>query len=66
LPVTIEGVVTRALSKSYISALPEGEQKEVADSLRNILETEKKTWVDEGEGIFEYPYETAVVTVRRK
>jgi len=66
LPVTTEGVVTRALSKSYISALPEGEQKKVTDNLRNILETEQKTWVDEEEGVFEYPYETTVVTIRRK
>ena len=66
LPATIEGVVARALSKSYISALAEAEQNKVADSLRNILETEQKTWVNEEEGVFEYPYETTVVTIRRK
>ena len=66
LPVTTEGVIARALSKSYISALPEGERKEVADSLRNILETEQKTWINEEGGVFEYPYETTVVTIRRK
>ena len=43
LPITTEGVIARALSKSYISALPEGERNQVADSLRNILETEQKT-----------------------
>ena len=64
--MTIEGVVARALSKSYISALPKIEQNKVADSLRNILETEQKTWVNEEEGVFEYPYETTVVTIRRK
>ena len=66
LPTTAEGVVARGLSKSYISALPEGERKKVEDSLRNILETEQKTWVNEEEGVFEYPYETTVVTERRK
>ena len=66
LPVTTEGVIARTLSKSYISALPEGERKEVADSLRNILETEQKTWINEEGGVFEYPYETTVVTIRRK
>ena len=66
LPVTPEGVIARALSKSYISTLPEGERKKVADSLRNILETEQKTRINEEGGIFEYPYETTVVTVRRK
>jgi hypothetical protein len=66
LPITIEGVVTRALSKSYISVLPEDEREKVADSLRKILATEQKTWVNEEEGVFEYPYETTVVTIRRK
>jgi len=66
LPTTVEGVVTRALSKSYISALPEDERTKVADSLRSVLETEEKRWINTEEGVFEYPYETAVVTVRRK
>ena len=66
LPTTVEGVVTRALSKSYISALPEDERTKVADNLRSVLETEEKKWVNKEEGVFEYPYETAVVTVRRK
>ena len=56
LPATTEGVIVRALSKSYISALSEGERNKVADNLRNILETEQKTWVNEEEGVFEYPY----------
>lgn len=64
--MTIEGVVTRSLSKSYVAALPEDERKRVADSVQNVLETEKKTWVNEEEGVFEYPYETTVVTVHRK
>jgi len=64
--VTMEGVVARGLSKSYISALPEGERKRVADALRNISETEQKTGINEEEGVFEYPYETTVVTVHRK
>jgi len=54
------------LSKSYISALPEDGRKKVADTLRNILETGQKTWINEEEGVFEYPYGTTVVTVRRK
>ena len=61
----MEGAIARALSKSYISALPKIKQNKVADNLRNILETEQKTWVNEEEGVFEYPYETTVVTVRR-
>lgn len=65
MPVTVEGVLARALSKSYISVLPDDEKKEVADSLKQILETEQKIWVTE-DVVFEYPYETTVVTVLRK
>jgi len=64
--VTTEGVISRALSKSYISVLPEGGRKKVAGNLRDIFETEQKTWISEAEGLFEYPYETTVVTVKRK
>ena len=66
LPVTIQGVVAHALRKSYISALPEIEQNKAADSLRNILETQQKRWVNKEEGVFKYPYETTVMTMRRK
>jgi len=66
LPVTVEGVVARSLSKSYISALPEDERKIVANDVKNVLETEQKIWINEEEGVFEYPYETTVVTVHRK
>ena len=66
LPVAIEGAAPRGLSKNYIFALPEIEQNQVADSLRNILETKQKTWVNGGEGIFEYPYQMTVMTLTRK
>jgi len=66
LPVTVEGVVARSLSRSYISALPEGEREIVANNVRNVLEAEQKTRINEQEGVFEYPYRTTVVTVRRK
>ena len=66
LPATAGDVVTRALSKSYIAVLPEDERKKVADSLMNILETEKKSWINEAKGVFEYPYGTTVVIVHRK
>ena len=62
----MEGVVARGLSKSYIAVLPDEERGKVAESLRNIFETERKTWVNEEEGVFEYPYETTVMAVRRK
>ena len=63
--MTVEGVVARSLNNSYISALPQDERKVVANNLKIFLETEQKIWINE-EGVFEYPYETTVVTVHRK
>jgi len=66
LPVTVEGVVARELTRSYISALPECEREIVANHVRNVLEAEQKIWINEVEGVFEYPYQTMVVTIHRK
>ena len=66
LPGTVEGVVARALSKSYICTLSEDERTKVADDLRSVLEAEEKTWINKEEGVFEFPYESRVVTIRRK
>jgi len=66
LPVTVEGVVTRELTRSYISALPEGEREIVTNNVRSVLEAEQKIWVNEEEGIFEYPYRTTVISKRAR
>jgi len=38
----------------------------LANNVRNVLEAEQKIWINEEEGVFEYPYQTMVVTVHRK
>ncbi|KAF3927807.1 hypothetical protein ABW20_dc0101565 [Dactylellina cionopaga] len=66
LPTTLQGVVDRVVSKSYITALDETEGKKVEDGVRGVLKNEKKVWVDEENGVFEYPYATDLYIIRRK
>ncbi|KZT67756.1 S-adenosyl-L-methionine-dependent methyltransferase [Daedalea quercina L-15889] len=60
-------VVNRALSKSYITVLPPDEKEKVVADIDEILrQGEGKKWIDESQGIFEYPYGTMVVIFRKK
>lgn len=62
LPATDDIVVDRATSKSYISVLPDDERAAVREDVRMIVEKgEEKVWIDEDEGVFEYPYKCFVV-----
>jgi hypothetical protein len=63
--------INRALSKSYTSILPAEEKKALADELREILDRgDGMTVVKEAEGgeekVFDYPYKTEVVVIRRR
>lgn len=63
LPTTIEGVKNRILSKSYITVLPEKEQRALTDRIEELLSSSddvalQRSWIDREKGIFEYPYET--------
>ncbi|KAF3917568.1 hypothetical protein AA313_de0203139 [Arthrobotrys entomopaga] len=66
LPTTVDGVVDRVLSKSYITALSPGDKETVERKVREVVEGEKKVWIDEAEGVFEYPYATDLYIIRRK
>lgn len=67
LPSTIDIVIDRATTKSYIAVLPEDEKAKVKADVKAIVEKgEDKVWVDEGKGIFEYPYQCFVVVAQRK
>ena len=67
LPGTRDIVVNRSLSKSYIAVLPPDEKEKVVQDVDEILRKgEGKKWTDESQGIFEYPYDTLVVTCRKK
>ncbi|KAJ6596936.1 S-adenosyl-L-methionine-dependent methyltransferase [Mycena vulgaris] len=67
LPATLEIVVDRACSKSYMAILSAEETTKARKDLAAIVEKgEDKVWINESEGIFEYPYSTDVVICHRK
>ena len=66
-PTSEQGVVDRALSKSYITAQPPGEQAKIEQGIREILETAGgRVWIDESAGTFEYPYRTSLYLMTKK
>ncbi|KAF7338279.1 Histone H2B [Mycena venus] len=67
LPASQDIVVDRACSKSYMAILPDDEKTKVREDLADIVKRgEDKVWINESEGIFEYPYKTDVVIAYRK
>ncbi|KAF3904380.1 hypothetical protein ABW21_db0200436 [Orbilia brochopaga] len=66
LPTTADEVVERVTSKSYITALEEADREAVVNGVREILAEEDKVWIDEKEGLFEYPYATDVYVIWRQ
>ncbi|KAJ8483272.1 hypothetical protein ONZ51_g4819 [Trametes cubensis] len=60
-------VVNRACSKSYIAVLnPEEKQKVIEDIDAILQRKEGLVWIDEAQGIFEYPYQTFLVIAKKK
>ncbi|PWY97746.1 hypothetical protein BCV70DRAFT_166172 [Testicularia cyperi] len=71
LPTTLQGVIDRVLSKSYISVLPQEKQDQltaqIADLLNNTPDQELgRNWIDKDQGVWEYPYRTDLHIFRRK
>jgi hypothetical protein len=67
LPATVDTVISRALSKSYIAILPDDAKNSVAEDIKQILEEgQGLVWTDQSQGLFEYPYTTHVVTAVKK
>ena len=67
VPTTVEGVQGRVCTKSYIAILGEEEQKKVGERIADVFgRGEARTWIDKDKGIFEYPYNTILVVMRRK
>lgn len=67
IPGTVDIVVDRALSKSYTVVLPDAEKKSITEDIKGYLQNDKgKVWIDESQGLFEYPYKTLVVTATKK
>ncbi|WFD45119.1 hypothetical protein MPSI1_003796 [Malassezia psittaci] len=62
VPTTVEGVVDRMLSKSYISVLPDADQTRLAKQVRAVFDEPDaeigREWIDKSAGVFAYPYGT--------
>ncbi|WFD01100.1 hypothetical protein MYAM1_003861 [Malassezia yamatoensis] len=70
VPTTIDGVVDRMLSKSYISVLPEADQIRLVKQVRSVFDEPDaeigREWIDKAAGVFTYPYGTDLFLYRRK
>lgn len=67
IPTTIQGVLDRVCSKSYITQLSDKEKNQLRENTQKCLTEDKsKVWMDEAQGIFEYPYKTFLVTMNKK
>jgi len=66
-PVTIDRAIDRVMSRSYITVLGREEKERLRVHLEHILEAgQGKRWIDEQAGVFEYPYRTRLVIMRKK
>ena len=64
---SLDTVIDRAMSKSYIAVQTEDTKATTKSDLAEIVQRgEGKQWIDEDNGLFEYPYRTLVVVFQRK
>ncbi|KAH9946053.1 S-adenosyl-L-methionine-dependent methyltransferase [Epithele typhae] len=67
LPGTRDIVVDRACSKSYIAVLTPEERVKVVEDIDGIIQRKDgMTWMEEDKGVFEYPYQTFLVVMKKK
>lgn len=61
-------MVDREFSKSYIAVLPQDQKAIIQDAIREIIDDDgaEKVWINESEGIFEYPYKADVLIAHKK
>jgi len=64
LPTTVDGVIERVLSKSYISVQNEATRSTLVERVRALFTEDHSKlglrWLDKSKGIFAYPYGTGV------
>ncbi|KAG8755281.1 hypothetical protein FRC14_004196 [Serendipita sp. 396] len=65
VPTTFTGVQDRVLSKSYITQISQEEKEDLCTKITSVLENNDKTWIDEASGVFEYPYQTTVIAMKK-
>lgn len=64
---SLQGVIDRAHSKSYIAIRPEETRMQISKDLKEIVERgDGKVWIDEKQGTFEYPYINTAIVMRKK
>ena len=62
LQTTKEIVVNRASTASFIAVLPDDKKTEVLEEVGRIVDQGlDRVWIDETQGVFEYPYKAYVV-----
>ena len=67
LQTTKEIVVDRASTKSYIAVLPDDKKTEVLEEVGRIVDQGlDRVWIDETQGVFEYPYKAYVVIAHKR
>ena len=56
------------MSKSYIAVLPQDQKATLRDAILKIVDDDggEKVWINESEGIFEYPYRADVLISLKK
>ena len=61
-------MVDREMSKSYIAVLPQDQKATLRDAILKIVDDDggEKVWINEPEGIFEYPYRADVLISLKK
>jgi len=63
---SLQGVIDRAFSKSYIAIASDENKKQIREELTKIISNGvDKVWIDEPQGTFEYPYITTVVIMKK-
>ncbi|KAG7452430.1 S-adenosyl-L-methionine-dependent methyltransferase [Guyanagaster necrorhizus] len=67
LPCDVPLAVDRATTTSYIQNLSADVKSKVLNDVKAIVERgDDKVWIDESQGMFEYPYQTFLVIAQKK
>ena len=67
VPTTEQGVLDRVHSKSYITQLSGPERERLDAQVHKAVQNDTtKVWLDKENGIFQYPYDTFLVVMKKK
>ncbi|KAI5117441.1 hypothetical protein M0805_007011 [Coniferiporia weirii] len=66
-PGTVERIIQRTFTASVIAVLPDDEKQKIAEKVKAIIARgDGLVWLNKEEGIFEVPFASPVVILRRK